>query len=141
MYPPSNWVFPRGSTCHLGWNVTVDMHVDGTRSLGPRLLLYIYQGYRLHREKKGILSDQKQPDDSSLFGEHPSSRSGMRKGSRKRSRGKKTISTSPAESIDFVNIDLEVEEPTVEVPPPPKSRRPSFRKECLMNIAGPENFL
>lgn len=72
-----------------------------------------------------VLSEKKRKDatseDPSLFGEHPPSRGGKRRGGRRRSRGKKTLPTLLAGSADlgsyFADLDLNMEDPTTEVPP------------------------
>lgn len=54
----SKRLFPRGLGMPFGVHVTVGMQVGGTRSVGSRALLYIYQWYRLHREKREQCSNR-----------------------------------------------------------------------------------
>lgn len=72
------------------------------------------------KKRKGVVSGLEQPGDPSLFGEPPPSGDGRKRGSKKQSKGKKAVMTLPTETTNlgsyFFNIDLEVEEPTAEVP-------------------------
>lgn len=62
-----------------------------------------------------------QPGDPPLFREPPSSRCGRRRGGAKRARAKKGMKTPAAESAAmgdyFVDVGLDLGEPTTEGPP------------------------
>lgn len=127
--------FSKIPVCHLVRNVTVQYahwwyEVAGTTcvavhiSMPPTAL-----------KKKGTMFDPPLSEKTSP------SRGERRRGDRRRSKGKKTISTSPTPIIDFESyfsdIELDTEELTIEAPPPSRKMRDGPKKR-MGHIPGPE---
>lgn len=138
------WRFPPV----IWWETSLpNMRVGGMGSLSHmHCCSYIRATNRVEREKKELRRVRLRATWGSItLWERPLSRGGRRRGGKKWYRGKKAMTTSPTVSIDmggyFVDVGLDVEEPTADVPPFIKKKKIGPEKRMVYKYLEARNFL